>query len=54
MYDYFNAIISATTSPDDAFNKFDILAQELIALLRKSHMKIQVSINIRGYWPNAK
>lgn len=40
MFDYLDALISLQSSPGDAYNKFDALAADQLAQLRKAHQRL--------------
>jgi len=41
MYDYLDALISQQSSGQDAFGKFDAIASEQLASVRKSHTRLE-------------
>uniref|UniRef100_A0A1I7Y4H1 Tetratricopeptide repeat protein 30 n=1 Tax=Steinernema glaseri TaxID=37863 RepID=A0A1I7Y4H1_9BILA len=41
MFDYLDALITQLTSPNDAYNKFDLISSEQIVQLRKAQKRIE-------------
>jgi tetratricopeptide repeat protein 30 len=46
LYDYLEATILTQSSPEEAYRKFDILANKHIEILRKLTKQIQVNIEM--------
>jgi tetratricopeptide repeat protein 30 len=44
LYDYLDALITFQTSPIEAYNKFDALANDQLNQLRKAHAKLQEGV----------
>ncbi|TKR59940.1 hypothetical protein L596_029544 [Steinernema carpocapsae] len=43
-FDYLDALITQLTSPTDAYNKFDMIASEIVTQLRKSQKRIENTV----------